>query len=260
MSKYNFIDMTGWIMSEHGVPDSRIQVLYQSGKGESGEIRWMCKCLCGSDRMWDAYGSNIRNGHTKSCGCLKDETLRRKDNKYRKTNDYILNLEDKNGKYGIGVCCNSGNQFYFDMEDYDEIKKYTWTDSYTSNELHVLTTSIDKKQYSMHKLLGMSKYDHKDRNELNNRRYNLRQCTHQENCRNKGVRSDNKSGITGVYLNKSTNKWRAQVKINDKNTMVYYGDSKEDAIKARLEAEAKYYGEFAPQRYLFEEYGINMEE
>lgn len=28
----------------------------------------------------------------------------------------------------------------------------------------------------------------------------------------------------------------------------------------RMEAEAKYYGEFAPQRYLFEEYGINMEE
>ena len=32
--------------------------------------------------------------------------------------------------------------------------------------------------------------------------------------------------------------------------------NKEDAIKARLEAEAKYYGDFAPQKHLFEEYGI----
>ena len=33
---------------------------------------------------------------------------------------------------------------------------------------------------------------------------------------------------------------------------------KDDAIKARLEAEAKYYGEFAPQRHLFKEYNISV--
>ena len=32
---------------------------------------------------------------------------------------------------------------------------------------------------------------------------------------------------------------------------------KEDAIKARLMAEKKYFGYFAPQRHLFEEYGVN---
>ena len=31
---------------------------------------------------------------------------------------------------------------------------------------------------------------------------------------------------------------------------------KEDAIKARLQAEAKYFKEFAPQRHLFKQYGI----
>ena len=70
------------------------------------------------------------------------------------------------------------------------------------------------------------------------------------------MRTDNKSGVIGVYFSKEHNKWRAQIKINGKNVMVYYGSSKEDAIKARLEAEAKYYREFAPQRHLFEQYGI----
>lgn len=42
------------------------------------------------------------------------------------------------------------------------------------------------------------------------------------------------------------------------NKEIYLGAfaSKDDAIKTRLEAEAKHFGEFAPQRHLFEEYGI----
>lgn len=33
--------------------------------------------------------------------------------------------------------------------------------------------------------------------------------------------------------------------------------SLDDAIVARLKAEVKYYKKFAPQKYLFEKYGIN---
>lgn len=42
------------------------------------------------------------------------------------------------------------------------------------------------------------------------------------------------------------------------NKEIYLGTFtlKEDATKARLAAEAKYFGEFAPQKHLFEEYGI----
>ena len=51
----------------------------------------------------------------------------------------------------------------------------------------------------------------------------------------------------------------SDVCINYKRIRVYYGNSKNDAIKARLEAEAKYYGKFAPQRHLFEQYGITQQ-
>ena len=33
-------------------------------------------------------------------------------------------------------------------------------------------------------------------------------------------------------------------------------DNKDDAIRARLNAEVKYFGEFAPQKHLYEQYGI----
>ena len=54
----------------------------------------------------------------------------------------------------------------------------------------------------------------------------------------------------------SGGKWVARVNINKKQTDVYRGDSKEEAIKARLQAEKEYYGEFAPQQHLYKQYGI----
>ena len=126
------------------------------------------------------------------------------------------------------------------------------------NNNHLYIVNSDRK-YLHRLIMGAEKgqvVDHINHNTLDNRKYNLRPCTHQENCRNKNMRTDNKSGVIGVYFSKEHNKWRAQIKINGKNVMVYYGSSKEDAIKARLEAEAKYYREFAPQRHLFEQYGI----
>lgn len=255
-------DMTGWKMWEHGVPDSRLTVIKKAENSKRGQPRWICECNCLERNQITVIQYNLTRtdgNATKSCGCLKKEKMSTLGKENKKYNKFILNLNDEYGDYGIGICNNSGNKFYFDMDDYVKIKDYCWADSYTSNNLHVLTTWIDGRHYSMHKLLGMLNYDHVDRNELNNRRYNLRPCTHQENCRNKNIRTDNKSGVTGVYFSKEHNKWRAQIKINGKNTMVYYGNSKEDAIKARLETEAKYYGEFAPQRHLFEQYEITNE-
>lgn len=31
--------------------------------------KWLCECDCGEKTI--VYGSNLVNGHTKSCGCLK---------------------------------------------------------------------------------------------------------------------------------------------------------------------------------------------
>ena len=38
------------------------------GNGQKGQVRWRCKCKCG--KRTDVRGANLRQGLTKSCGCL----------------------------------------------------------------------------------------------------------------------------------------------------------------------------------------------
>lgn len=66
-----FIDMTGWIMKEHGVPDSKIIVLYRDTEKSGKLVKWVCQCECGN--IFSAVGAKIRNGWTRSCGCLQKE-------------------------------------------------------------------------------------------------------------------------------------------------------------------------------------------
>lgn len=46
----------------------KLTVLNEAGKTKDGKIKWMCNCDCGNKTI--VIGKNLRNGHTKSCGCL----------------------------------------------------------------------------------------------------------------------------------------------------------------------------------------------
>lgn len=59
--------------------------------------------------------------------------------------------------------------------------------------------------------------------------------------RNKRVRCDSSSGVTGVYFEKKRNKWVAEITLKGKGKHLGSFDSKEDAIKARAEGEKKYF-------------------
>lgn len=85
----NIIDMTGWIMSEHGVPDSRITVLcraedYISPNGYH-VAQWECQCDCG--KIFVSSGKSIKSGKTKSCGCLQKEKASQLDENIRICNN-----------------------------------------------------------------------------------------------------------------------------------------------------------------------------
>ena len=71
------IDMTGWNMWEHGVPDSKLTVLYQVEdhvtKGGNRVSQWLCECSCQEHNRIVTRGDNLRNGVTKSCGCYRKE-------------------------------------------------------------------------------------------------------------------------------------------------------------------------------------------
>lgn len=71
------------------------------------------------------------------------------------------------------------------------------------------------------------------------------------------VKSSNKSGIIGVFWRENRNKWSAYIDFDYKRKYLGLYTDKDEAIKARLQAELNIFGkEFAPQRHLFKEYGI----
>ena len=248
------IDMTGWIMSEHGVPDSRLTIIEQAEDYISPQgihyAQWICECSCEAHNRIVASGNGIRQGVTLSCGCLQKERAVEANRK--------MNKFDLTGEYGIGWTLNTNKEFYFDLEDYDKIKDLGWIETKQRGYTPQLMAHIPgtRKPVRMHVWIGFKGYDHIDRNELNNRRSNFREATVQENARNGSKRRTNTSGYIGVTWNKRKRKWFAQIMVNYKTISLGYFDDKEDAIRARLLGEVKYFGEFAPQRHLYEQYGI----
>lgn len=88
--------------------------------------------------------------------------------------------------------------------------------------------------------------DHINGDRTDNRITNLRNCTHTQNCRNCKIRKNNTSKCVGVHWDKNNRKWQASIKVNYVSIHLGRFDDIEDAKQARIEAENKYYGEFAP--------------
>ena len=253
-------DMTGWNMWEHGVSDSRLTVIKQVedyvAKNGRHEARWLCMCNCENHTLLEVNANCIRSGSTRSCGCLKSIICSEVNKKYNKYSD---KLSDEYGDYYIGWTTNTNKKFYIDADDYDKIKDFTWYEHHPKKGFSILKSHIQgtKECIKMHVLLGCKEYDHIDHNELNNRRYNLRPATHQENQCNMRKRSDNTSGVTGVTWSKTRQKWIVQIQHMGKMHNLGGFVDKHEAICTRLRAEKKYFGEFAPQQHLFEKYNIN---
>ena len=252
-----FIDMSGWKMWEHGVPDSRLTVIkrvedYIDPCGHR-KIRWLCECNCDEHNQIIATGDQIRDGNIKSCGCLHKEFLNNLHENNRKRCKYDIESFD----YGVGWTTNTNKEFYFDLEDYDKIKNYAWREETDRTGYHFLSTSINGEYIIMAWLIVGKFYDHEDRNPFNNRKYNLRPSTAEENARNRSIPSNNTSGIIGIHWCNTNHYWVAQIGYKGERIRIGTFSNKQEAIKARLKAELKYFGsEFAPQRHLFAEYGI----
>lgn len=61
-----FIDLTGQTFG-------RLTVVSFSGISKSKRASWICQCVCGNSKTVE--GKSLRNGTTKSCGCLWIESI-----------------------------------------------------------------------------------------------------------------------------------------------------------------------------------------
>jgi HNH endonuclease len=133
---------------------------------------------------------------------------------------------------------NSKKKALIDDEDYDKVSGYKW---YYSGRGYANTN----KSIKMHRLImdappGMV-VDHINGNTLDNRKANLRIVKQSTNIRNGKLRSNNKSGFKGVNYHKARKQWRAYIMVDYKHINLGWFTVKEDAIKARLEAERRYF-------------------
>jgi tyrosyl-tRNA synthetase len=87
--------------------------------------------------------------------------------------------------------------------------------------------------------------DHINHDVADNRKRNLRIVTSVENQMNKSLQKNNTSGVTGVSWHSRDNIW--EVHIRYKGKQIYLGRYKDfnEAVKARKEAEEKYFGEYS---------------
>lgn len=84
--------------------------------------------------------------------------------------------------------------------------------------------------------------DHKDRNPGNDRTTNLRDTNQTVNLMNRGLASNNTSGVKGVVWDKNRQKWFARISATGTTLNLGRYDDMQDAIAARRKAEAHYWG------------------
>ena len=209
----------------------KFTVIRQVEKPENTSITgtyWLCQCECGNTRVYRAADINRKN--VISCG------------------ECSRNKFDVENEYGIGYTVNN-MEFYFDIEDYEKIKQYTWC--INSDGYVVAWDKNIKKFIYMHRLvtglLFNSNYDvdHKHHKTNDNRKENLRVCTHQENLRNATTNKNNTSGATGVIWLNNMKMWCARIMVNYKNINLLYTSDFNKAVEARKNAENKYFGDYS---------------
>lgn len=53
----------------------RLTVIKVMGKNKQGNYKWLCRCDCGKEKIVD--GGNLPSGEVQSCGCLRNEKVRK---------------------------------------------------------------------------------------------------------------------------------------------------------------------------------------
>lgn len=241
-----------------GMKFGRLTVVKRGENNKKGKAQWWCLCDCQLElpenerRLKLIPATSLKSGATQSCGCLQREMASKKNKKY---NEY-----DLTGEYGIGYT-SKGEEFYFDLEDYDTIKNYHWNinpygyvvtskrinSKKTRNiQFHRMVMNCEDPDIEIDHIHGI-----KSRND--NRKSNLRIATISQNAMNRKLSITNTSGCTGVCP--KDGKWRAYIYIDRKAIELGLFDKKEDAMRIRKEAEEKYFGEWSYDNS--QKHGIN---
>lgn len=197
---------------------------------KNGHIFWNCLCKCGNTKAID--GTKLKNGHTKSCGCLKAEIGAHLIHGKTGTPEHRIwahmrqrcdnpsdHAYENYGGRGITVC-RRWNDFENFLADMGERPNNNY--------------SIERKDV--------------------NGNYEPANCvwdTPVEQARNQRVSKLNKTGCSGVARRTDTHleKYRAGISVDYKKIDLGTYDNYMDAVFVRKVAEALYWGKIYKPEY-----------
>lgn len=202
----------------------KLIVIGASDKRDSrGAVLYKCKCDCGN--IIYVAGRQLRNGHTKSCGCTRKEKFAKhiEDIKHNLVNRRFGRLTvireigvDKHRNIIWECRCDCGN-----------------TVSVIARSL-IAGNTMSCGCISKEKLEEESK-----KNCIDGTNTAIISSLLKDNKSN-----ITKSGVKGVGWDKKSNKWRAYIMFKRKHYHLGYFANLDDAIEAREKAEQKTFGEF----------------
>ncbi len=176
-------------------------VIERSDKTDKkGNIYYLCRCDCGNVK--EVRASRLKNGESKSCGCVwkKDVTGQKV-----KRLTFIKPTNGRKNREVIWECkCNCGNTCY--------------------------------RTISEAKNIGSCGEHQGEQGIKNFQKMHYVENTCLERLTNK-IYKNNKSGVKGVCWNKRLQKWQVQIRLKNHNYYIGIYSNIEDAIDARKNAE-----------------------
>lgn len=190
-----------------------LTVLSQAERDARNHVRWLCRCSCGNEVT--VLASELKRGHTRSCGCMRRGGIRH-------------DRRDLTGqRFGrLTVICPAENKY--------EYAASTWhcrcdcgkeLDVYSGSLLRGMTKSCGCWNYEQQAKM----HEHMDLHYQNDTCLEILE----RSCADTGK---NKAGFRGLYLTK-TGKYRVMITFQKK--IYYLGSYKTfgEAVQARLDAE-----------------------
>lgn len=204
----------------------RLLVVKKAGNNQNNKVMWLCACECGREAT--VIGSRLYTGKTLSCGCLTKEKTIERSTKHGLSSERTYSI-----RMGmISRCTNKNNSCYNDYGGRGITVCDEWLNKHTGakafHEWALLNGYSDD--------LSIDRIDNDGNYDPNNCRW----VNMEMQSLNRRKRSDNKSGVAGVYFDSAKSKWISTIQTSKASHYLGAFDKFEDAARARGEAEMKY--------------------
>jgi hypothetical protein len=148
------------------------------------------------------------------------------------------------------ISLTQGREALVSDEDYEWASQWAWYFHHGRAERYTRTTGgiylhREVAIQRMELILHSDEVDHRDRNQLNNQRYNLRIATRSQQNQNRRVFHSNSIGLKGVAFHSQSQRWHARIRYRKNLISLGLFESAEEAARAYDRAARIYFGEFA---------------